>query len=484
MAHDVFISYASSDKAVADAVCSHLESIHRIRCWIAPRDVTPGASWAESIIDALDNSKIMILIFSSNANASMQIEREVERAVHKSINIIPLRIENTIPTKTLEYFISAPHWLDALSVPLEQHIDKLASSVKALLAKQATTTVAQRASAAVLSSPAMPPASVAVPKMPMPPPAPAQSVGRPRFIIPILIVAVLGIGVIAMQFRSMSSGSPTASDTPAAPSGAAADAGAATTTPAATTPTATMPAAPPPAPAATPPVPLAASTAAVNPAATATSTSTSPGVGAATAPGTGTATVSGGAAAGASARLSANPGRSTTPVRNPNFAIDLDNNLPDDGSVRIEIDGTTRWTEKGGDGPKSNAFNLPAGPHDVTVTLLTATGEVKETKSAKVSTDVGILRTMKVRLSRFRRNLEMETVVTAAKPAEGTPAAATPTSKPTAASGGTPASNATAPGGSTTAKPSTAKPSATGSATSKPPAAGTATATKPTTTKP
>ena len=119
MAHDVFISYASSDKVVADAVCSQLETLHHIRCWIAPRDVTPGASWAESIIDALDESKIMVLIFSSNANASMQIEREVERAVHKGINIIPLRIENAMPTKTLEYFISAPHWLDAMSAPME-----------------------------------------------------------------------------------------------------------------------------------------------------------------------------------------------------------------------------------------------------------------------------------------------------------------------------------------------------------------------------
>ena len=147
VAHDVFISYATSDKAVADAVCSQLESIHRIRCWIAPRDVTPGASWAESIIDALDGSKIMVLIFSSNANASMQIEREVERAVHKGINIIPLRIENTVPTKTLEYFISAPHWLDALSVPLEDHINKLAASVKACFRTWAT----ERSAAAVRS---------------------------------------------------------------------------------------------------------------------------------------------------------------------------------------------------------------------------------------------------------------------------------------------------------------------------------------------
>ena len=74
MAHDVFISYASSDKAVADAVCSQLESIHRIRCWIAPRDVTPGASWAESIIDALDGSKSWSHL-QQQRQSSMQIER-------------------------------------------------------------------------------------------------------------------------------------------------------------------------------------------------------------------------------------------------------------------------------------------------------------------------------------------------------------------------------------------------------------------------
>ena len=178
MAHDVFISYASSDKAVADAVCSQLESVHRIRCWIAPRDVTPGASWAESIIEALDGSKIMVLIFSSNANASMQIEREVERAVHKGINIIPLRIENTVPTKTLEYFISAPHWLDALSVPLEHHILKLATSVNALLAKQAPPPPVEGAVAA--ASPGFAPAHV--PAVPAHVPVSAPAMSDPKMI--------------------------------------------------------------------------------------------------------------------------------------------------------------------------------------------------------------------------------------------------------------------------------------------------------------
>ena len=48
MAHDVFISYSSKDKPVADAACATLES-SGVRCWIAPRDVAPGVAYAESL---------------------------------------------------------------------------------------------------------------------------------------------------------------------------------------------------------------------------------------------------------------------------------------------------------------------------------------------------------------------------------------------------------------------------------------------------
>jgi hypothetical protein len=63
MAHDVFISYSNKDKKVADAVCSILEN-NGIRCWLAPRDITPGSAFAEAIIDGIKGSKIFVLIFS------------------------------------------------------------------------------------------------------------------------------------------------------------------------------------------------------------------------------------------------------------------------------------------------------------------------------------------------------------------------------------------------------------------------------------
>lgn len=132
MAHDVFISYCSEDKPIADAVCATLEA-QGMRCWIAPRDILPGTDWGEAIIDAIQESKAMLLVFSSKANTSQQIKREVERAVHRGIPLIPVRLDDAAPSKSLEYFISTPHWLDALTPPLEQHLQRVASAVKSLL---------------------------------------------------------------------------------------------------------------------------------------------------------------------------------------------------------------------------------------------------------------------------------------------------------------------------------------------------------------
>ena len=135
MSHDIFICYSARDKTVANAVCAVLEA-EGVRCWIAPRDIVPGADWGESIIDSINEARGMVLIFSSNANeAQSQIKREVERAVNKGIPVIPFRIENVMPTKSLEYFLSTPHWLDAFTPPLDEHIRQLADSIKRLLGK-------------------------------------------------------------------------------------------------------------------------------------------------------------------------------------------------------------------------------------------------------------------------------------------------------------------------------------------------------------
>ena len=125
---------------MADAVCAKLEQQH-IRCWIAPRDIGPGAEWGESIVSAIHASRVMVLIFSASANESPQIRREVERAVHSNVVIVPVRIEDVLPQKSLEYFIGAVHWLDAFSKPLEEYLESLIAVVNGILGVPNTTRV-------------------------------------------------------------------------------------------------------------------------------------------------------------------------------------------------------------------------------------------------------------------------------------------------------------------------------------------------------
>jgi hypothetical protein len=132
MTHDVFISYSSQDKTVADAVCAKLES-RKIRCWIAPRDVPAGLPYAAALIKAINTSRIVVLILSADSNKSVHVLREVGEAVDNAIPILPLRIEDIEPSEEMRYYIKSLHWLDALSPPRERHLEKLVDSVQALL---------------------------------------------------------------------------------------------------------------------------------------------------------------------------------------------------------------------------------------------------------------------------------------------------------------------------------------------------------------
>jgi uncharacterized protein (TIGR03067 family) len=131
--HDVFLSYSSKDKTWADSACAVLEQ-HRVRCWIAPRDMTPGDEWAAGIIKGLNASRIMVLIFSDHANASKQVRKEVERAISKDLPVLAFRIQNVAPKDAMEFNLSNIHWLDAFTPPVERQLQELARSVKTLLA--------------------------------------------------------------------------------------------------------------------------------------------------------------------------------------------------------------------------------------------------------------------------------------------------------------------------------------------------------------
>jgi tetratricopeptide (TPR) repeat protein len=133
----VFISHSSKDRPTADAICAHLESAG-INCWVAPRDIEPGATWTKGIMQGLEACRALILVFSEHANDSDHVQREVAKAFSSGLAVIPFRIKDVLPNQSLSYFLDTVQWLDAIAPPLPKHLGTLSERVKKLLVDETT----------------------------------------------------------------------------------------------------------------------------------------------------------------------------------------------------------------------------------------------------------------------------------------------------------------------------------------------------------
>ena len=131
----VFISYASQDATVANAIVDALER-HGVKCWIAPRDVNPGEFYAGAIVHAIDAAKAAVLVLSKNAASSQHVLREVERAAAQRHPMVSFRIDLSPMPADLQYFLNTSHWLDASTSDVERALPKLVEAVQRLTVAQ------------------------------------------------------------------------------------------------------------------------------------------------------------------------------------------------------------------------------------------------------------------------------------------------------------------------------------------------------------
>lgn len=109
---DVFISHSSKDKVIADKMCEALEA-KGLKCWIAPRDITPGSEWAVAISDAIATIKVMVVIYSANSAASTQVPKELGLADKRGKFIVPYKIDDMELTGAFDYYLAGAHWIVA-----------------------------------------------------------------------------------------------------------------------------------------------------------------------------------------------------------------------------------------------------------------------------------------------------------------------------------------------------------------------------------
>jgi hypothetical protein len=127
--HSVFVSYASQDTAVANAMVEALEK-QGVRCWIALRDVVPGSLYADEIVGAINDAKVVVLVLSQNSVASPHVGKEIERASSKRRRIIAFHTDAAPLTRGFEYFLSESQWIDVGAGGMEAAAAKLVATVR------------------------------------------------------------------------------------------------------------------------------------------------------------------------------------------------------------------------------------------------------------------------------------------------------------------------------------------------------------------
>ena len=108
----VFVSYATSDRKQALAVCKAIES-RGTKCWISTRDVAPGENYQEAIVRSIRDARAMVLVFSEAANNSDEIKKELSLASRYRVPVLALRIEDVEPSDAFAYELSTRQWIDA-----------------------------------------------------------------------------------------------------------------------------------------------------------------------------------------------------------------------------------------------------------------------------------------------------------------------------------------------------------------------------------
>ena len=129
MSHKVFISFSSKDKKFAEKIYDRLES-QSVSSWISTRDIPPGADYQACIVNAISDAELVLLVFSSNANASNEIAKELSLSSKKMV--VPVRIEDVLPKDSFAYQLSNRQFIDLFD-DFESNMDALAINIKNIL---------------------------------------------------------------------------------------------------------------------------------------------------------------------------------------------------------------------------------------------------------------------------------------------------------------------------------------------------------------
>ncbi|MCE7737342.1 MAG: TIR domain-containing protein [Candidatus Heimdallarchaeota archaeon] len=112
---DVFISFSTKNVDIAERVYQGLDNAN-MKTWISTRSIEVGEEYNVQILDAIDTTKIFLILISKDSVNSRHVSTELERAFSKKRHIIPVRLDDGPIPRGWEYYLSTTQWRDVSSV--------------------------------------------------------------------------------------------------------------------------------------------------------------------------------------------------------------------------------------------------------------------------------------------------------------------------------------------------------------------------------
>ena len=124
----VFISHSHSDNAIADEIYNYL-SMNGLNCWIDLHDIPPGIPYAQAIMEGLQSSDSLVVLYSKNVIESHDMLDEIQEAHTTQKRIIPFLLDDTPMIGQFRYYLARRQWIKAYP-RYDEHLKELLYALK------------------------------------------------------------------------------------------------------------------------------------------------------------------------------------------------------------------------------------------------------------------------------------------------------------------------------------------------------------------
>ena len=131
---DIFISYSSKNRAIADMLVEIAEK-EGISCWIDTKSIGPG-SYAKQIVEGIREASVFVAIVSKDAIISPHVKNELNIATSRisaGLVLMPFQIDDADLDDECSYYLGRHEFFNGKTPPIQEKIKQFVEKIKILL---------------------------------------------------------------------------------------------------------------------------------------------------------------------------------------------------------------------------------------------------------------------------------------------------------------------------------------------------------------